>query len=115
MADAIRFFFDQHMPIAGALRRHGADVLTAHEAGRCGLTDEEQLRFATAEGRAVVTHDADYLTLAADFLQHGEAFAGVVFCHPDEYGHDVKSLIRDLLILYGVMTADEMQNHVEYL
>lgn len=110
MADAIRFFFDQHMPnaVAGALRRHGADVLTAHEAGRCGLTDEEQLRFATAEGRAVVT-------LAADFLQHGEAFAGGIFCHPDEYGHDVESLIHNLLILYGVMTADELQNHVEYL
>ena len=57
MADAIRFYLDQHQSnaLAAGLRARGIDVLTAHEAGRCGMSDSDQLAFATAEGRVVVT------------------------------------------------------------
>jgi hypothetical protein len=117
VAEPIRFFFDQHIAnaVANGLRRHGIDVLTAHEAGRCGLPDDEQLRFATAEGRVLVTYDADYLVLAADFLSRSETFAGVAFAQPDKYAHHIGRLIQALLLLHGVMTADEMMNHVEFL
>ena len=117
MADAIRFYFDQHMPniAVAALRRRGVDVLTAHEAGTCGRTDEEQLRFATADGRAIVTFDADYLTLADEFLAANETFTGIVYCRPDRYSQNPTRLAAELLIVHGAMTADEMINHVEYL
>ena len=117
MADAIRFYFDQHLPnlAVTALRRRGVDVRTAHEAGTCGNPDEDQLRFATAECRAMVTYDADYLVLAADFLTRGETFTGVVFCQPDKYSQNPSRLAADLLTLHGIYTADEMLNHVEYL
>ena len=63
MADSVRCFFDEHLPnaVADGLRAKGIDVLTVDEAGRASLPDVEQLRFATAEGRVMVTHDADYL------------------------------------------------------
>jgi len=117
VADPVSFFFDQHMPSAAAdgLRRHGADVLTAHEAGRCGLPDEKQIRFATAADRVVVTHDEDYLVWAADFLGRGEAFAGIVYCDLDKYLKRPGRLTRDLVTLYGVFTTDDMRDHVEYL
>jgi hypothetical protein len=43
-AEPIRFFMYQHFPgpASQGLRRHGADVLTAREAGRCGLPDADQ-------------------------------------------------------------------------
>jgi predicted nuclease of predicted toxin-antitoxin system len=87
VAEPIRFFLDQHMAnaVANGLRRHGIDVVTAHEAGRCGIPDDEQLRLAAEEGRAVVTHDVDYLILAADFLGRGEPFSGVAFALPDKF------------------------------
>jgi predicted nuclease of predicted toxin-antitoxin system len=78
VADAIRFFFDQHIPsaIAQGLRLNAVDVLTAHEAGRCALPDHDQLAFATAEQRVVMTFDSDYLVLHA----HGVHHAGVAWC-----------------------------------
>ena len=45
------------------LRRRGIDVLTAQDAGRCGTPDPDQLTFAAAEGRVLVTFDTDFLAL----------------------------------------------------
>jgi hypothetical protein len=117
VADAIRYFFDEHVPnaVADGLRAKGIDVLTAAEAGRESLPDDEQLRFATAEKRVMVSHDADYLTLAAQFLACGESFAGIAYSHPTKYQNDVGGLIQALELIHGAMTADEMMNHVEYL
>jgi hypothetical protein len=43
VADEIRFYLDQHQSnaLAAGLRAHGIDVLTAHEAGRCGTSDTD--------------------------------------------------------------------------
>jgi hypothetical protein len=98
-----------------ALRRRGIDVLTAHEAGTCGNSDEEQLRFATANGRVMATFDTDYLILAASFLATGETFAGITYCRPDKYSQNPSRLAAELAMLHAVYTADEMLNHVEYL
>ena len=117
MADPIRFFFDEHVPAADAdaLRARGIDVVTTDEAGRLRYPDDDQLRFATANGRVMVTHDSDYLALAAQFLAAGEAFAGVAYSHPNKYLHDIGGLVRALHLIHGAMTPDEMKNHVEYL
>ena len=111
MAEAIRFYFDQHVPwaVTQGLRQRGVDVLTAQEAGRCGLSDSDQLAFATAEGRVMMTHDPDYLELAAKGVQH----AGITFCYAIK--HAPGPLVQALLIVHGVLDRDEMRNRVEYL
>lgn len=101
--------------VANGLREHGADILTAHDAGRCGFSDEEQIRFATTEGRAVVTHDIDYVVWSADFQRRGEGFAGIVYCDPAKYLYHPGRLMTDLLILHGVFTADDLRDRLEYL
>lgn len=65
MAEPIRYYFDQHYPgaVGQGLRQRGIDVLTAQEAGRCGVPDPDQLAFATAEGRVMATFDTDFLAL----------------------------------------------------
>ena len=65
VAEPIRYFFDQHVlaGIVSGLRQHGVDVLTAHEANRCGLPDPDQLAFATADERVLITFDPDFLAL----------------------------------------------------
>lgn len=111
MAEALRFFFDQHVfgAVAGGLRQHGIDVLTAQDAGRCGLSDPEQLAFATAQARVMVTFDSDYLALHQAGVDH----AGIAWCPATK--HSIGRLIQALLLLHGVLDQDAMRNHVEYL
>jgi hypothetical protein len=117
VADPIRYYFDEHLSSAAArgLRTRGIDVLTAAECGRLTVSDDDHLRFATADGRVVATHDEDFLVLAADFLSRGEPFAGIAFCQPARYQGKVGRLIQALVALHGRLTADDMRDHVEYL
>lgn len=96
-------------PSPTGLRQRGIDILTAQDAGRAGLSDAEQLAFATAQGRVTMTHDPDFLELAASGIEH----AGITFCYSTKY--QPGALLQALLIVHGVMSADEMRNHVEYL
>lgn len=43
--------------LIAALRRGGIDVLSALELGRLGLTDEDQLHFATEQQRPILTRN----------------------------------------------------------
>jgi predicted nuclease of predicted toxin-antitoxin system len=111
VVEPIRFYFDQHMQgaLVRGLRLRGLDVLTAQDAGRCGLADPDQLAFATADGRVMVTFDTDYLALH----QTGTPHNGIIWCPATK--HSVGELIRLLRRLHGVMDRDSMLNHVEYL
>ena len=111
MAEAIRFYFDQHYPapVTAGLRRRGIDVLTAQDANLCGASDPDQLAFATAQGRVLATFDSDFLALH----QTGVSHAGIVWCPATKYG--IGPLIQMLVLLHSVVTADEMANHLEHL
>ncbi len=111
MTNPIRYYLDQNMwgTVAVGLRQHGIDVLTTQEAGRCGLSDSDQLAFATAEGRVIVTFDVDYLALHNAGISH----AGIVWCRLTKY--TIGQLIALLVLVHAVYTADEMLNYVEYL
>lgn len=107
---AIKFYLDEHIhsAVADGLRRRGVDVLTVQTAGRAGLSDEEQLEYATHEGRVMVTMDADFLALAARKNSH----TGIVFVPSgDSVGH----LLRALLPLHDVLEVEEMADYIEFL
>lgn len=111
MAEAIRFFFDQHVAgtVVQGLRRHSIDVLTAQQSLRCGFPDDEQLQFATAQQRVMMTFDPDFLALHATGVHH----AGIAWSPATKYG--IGQLIQALVLLHGVMDQDSMRDHVEYL
>ncbi|MGI6419484.1 MAG: DUF5615 family PIN-like protein [Thermoguttaceae bacterium] len=111
MSEPLRFYMDQHFPgpVSRALTRRGVDVLTAQEADRCGLQDTEQLAFATAQGRVMVTFDPDFHALHQAGVEH----AGVAWCPERKYG--IGELIQALLLLHGVLDGEAMRNHLEYL
>jgi hypothetical protein len=102
---------DQHFPapVSRAPARHGVDVLTAQEADRCGVPDREQLEFATAEGRVMVTFDPDFPALHRCGVGH----AGIAWCPERKYA--VRELIQALLLLHGLVDRDAMRDHLEYL
>ncbi len=111
MADPIRFYADQHYPapVTAGLRRRGIEVVTAQDAGQCGAADPDQLAFATAARRVLLTFDSDFVALH----QSGVSHAGLVWCQATKYG--IGPLIQMLVLLHSVVAADEMVNHLEYL
>jgi predicted nuclease of predicted toxin-antitoxin system len=83
-------------------------VLTAQELGLSTATDEEHLARATTEGRVLLTQDADFLTLHAT----GTAHTGVVYAR---MGTSIGRIVQGTLLIFDVLTPEEMINHVEYL
>jgi predicted nuclease of predicted toxin-antitoxin system len=76
-----RLFADENFPfpVVQALREKGHDVRTLQESGQGGMAvrDEDVLRTATAEGRAVLTlNRKDFLRLHRATPDH----AGIVVC-----------------------------------
>ncbi len=111
MADVIRYYADQHFPqpVVEGLRRRGIDVLTAQDASRCGHSDSDQLAFATANDRVILSFDTDFLA-----LHHaGTAHAGIAWCPATKYS--IGELIQMLVLLHAVVSFDEMREHVEHL
>ncbi len=111
MAEPLRFYMDQNflVPVSRALVRRGVDVLTTQEADRCGTPDPEQLAFATAEERVMVTFDPDFHALHQSGVEHG----GIAWCPERKYS--VGELIQALLLLHGVLDREAMRNHLEFL
>lgn len=111
MADRIKFHLDEHVDpdIARALRRHGIDVTTTVEADLRTADDPDHLDFIRREGRVVVTHDADFLRYASQSRDH----PGIAYCHMG--ARSIGEIIRGLILIYEVLTPEEMAGHVEYL
>jgi hypothetical protein len=60
-------------------RSQHVDVISSHECGRDGLSDEDQLRLAAEEGRCLVTYNRDdFLALTVRFFENGWPHAGVL-------------------------------------
>jgi predicted nuclease of predicted toxin-antitoxin system len=111
VSDRIRFHLDENVDpdVALALRRQGIDVTTTREMGLLGQPDEVQLAFACEQGRAIVTHDTDFLRLASQSSAHW----GVAFCQKN--ARSLGEIIRSLVLIYEVLSPDEMRGWIEYL
>ena len=110
MAQAVRFYTDEHVgrAIVNGLRQRGMDVLTAAEAGLLSSDDAEHVKRARDEARVVFTQDEDFLRLHASGIEH----SGIAYA---PQGTPIGEIIRGLTLIHGVLAADEMRGHVEYL
>lgn len=111
MPSAIRFHLDENVDpdIALALRRTGIDATTSQEANLLAESDLVQLDFARIQSRILVTHDDDFLILNSQEIEH----SGITYCQKNT--KSIGYIIRMLILLYEVTTAEEMKGRVEYL
>ena len=90
----ISFYSNENLDadLVGAIRELGYDVLTSYEAGQAnqGISDEAVLRYATLNGRCILTFDrGDFLVLHQGMVDH----CGVVACkEAADYSAQVQAL-----------------------
>lgn len=95
--------------IAAQLTRRGIEAVTVRDLGLLGDSDPNHLQLATSMGYVLCTHDADYVDMASDDVEH----AGIVF--GQQHKHTIGDWVRFLELVHGVYTPDEIRNLVEYL
>ena len=65
--------------VVASSRQSGFDVIDVVESGLQGSTDVDLLRLAASQVRVVVTHDADFGTLA---IHQNEPLVGLIYLRP---------------------------------
>jgi predicted nuclease of predicted toxin-antitoxin system len=107
----LRFHLDENIDpsIADGLRKRGVDVTTAADAQLVGSDDRDHLSFSVAENRIIVTHDDDFLKLAA----RGEPHAGIAYCRSQT--RSIGEIVEYLAMMSECLTPDEMNGRVEFL
>lgn len=118
MRDVPRLFIvsyldeDVDVDLVPALRKNGYEAYSVHDVGRRGLSDEEQLEFATERGWTVVTHNVGHFKeLHIEWLKRRKNHAGIIVSKQVEIGR----MLRELLNLLDQVSADEAKNQLFYL
>lgn len=111
----IRLYTNESVPtaVAEGLKRRGVDAVSARDAGNLGLTDEEQLVYASENELLLFTHDADFLKIAHHWARTDQRHWGIIYVHQQKMG--VGECIRRLKIVSDVFDAESLQNHIEFL
>ena len=96
----MKFYLDEDLApaIASTLRQRGVDAVSAHDVGNLELGDQEQLAFATRQGRCLVTGNArDFRLLGQDAVAHQRAHAGIVLCPPKIHSLGIGAVVNALI------------------
>ena len=111
MPETIKFHLDENAnnAIADGLRRRGIDVTISKEANLISASDQEQLAFAHGQGRVIFTQDRDFLELHYSGANH----SGIVYCIKGS--RTIGEILRGLILIYEVLTPEEMVGKLEYL
>jgi hypothetical protein len=106
----LRFHLDENVNpnVAQQLRRRGIEVTTTVDAGLTGRSDAEQLAFAGATARVLVTGDSDFLRLHNQGIRH----SGLAFCHATM---TVGEIVGALALMSDTFGPEEMVRHLEFL
>jgi predicted nuclease of predicted toxin-antitoxin system len=113
---------EQYSPqIAGQLRDGGYDVIAVKEKTDLqGIDDEELLRRARADGRAILTNNvSDFVVLLRDWTRQGEEHAGMIFTSDESMPRSRGTIglyLNQLSELLDANPADDaFRNRVEWL
>lgn len=113
----IRLYLDEDVIQRGlveALQNSGMDVITTSEANKLGEADEEQLIWATEQGRVIYSFNmGDFCRLHSIFMAQGREHAGIVLARQQR--HSIGEQLRGLLNLIATNSAEEMRNQLEFL
>jgi Domain of unknown function (DUF5615) len=77
----MKFYLDEDISprVAQILRKGGIDAASAHETGMLEASDDDQISFAAAEGRAMVTRNRDdFISLTVQSFENLKPHSGLI-------------------------------------
>lgn len=110
----IKLYLDENVPVAVsmALRLRGYDVLTVKDVGRKGLSDFEQLKYASSQNRVIFTFNvADFYKTHSEFMKEGLNHTGIILSRQLPIGTIVKALLK---LLTGIK-PEKLSNNIVWL
>ncbi|MCK4417145.1 MAG: DUF5615 family PIN-like protein [Candidatus Latescibacteria bacterium] len=110
----IKLYLDEDIDtrLVPAVKFLGFDVISVAETDRRGLSDEEQLSYASDQGRTILTHNtAHYAQINKRWLREGKSHCGIIVAPQWPF----KAILACLRNLLSLLDAEDMLNHIEYL
>ena len=103
---------DMNNMVATLLRSRGIDAVTVQKSEMLGKSDQEQLAYATANDRCILTHNrVDYEDLHLQYGQANLTHSGIIVV-PQKSPYEI---VNRVMILLDAMTADEIANQLLYV
>lgn len=113
----IRLYLDEDAmrhSLATALQTSGVDVATPLSDDKIGLDDASQLAYATEQGRVLYSHNVkDFARLHLEVVESGQNHAGIILTPQKRYS--IGEQLRRLRVLFATLSAEEMNNRMEFL
>ncbi len=98
--------------LAEQLRKYGFDATSTLELNMVEADDDEQLAYAAANQRAIVTFNhKDFATRHESYLAEGKEHWGIVLSTEET----IDVLRHRLLRLLNTVSADELKNQIRWL
>ena len=100
---------EMHAPrVAARLRERGHDAVAVKErAELIGMSDEDLLRAATVDERAVVTENVkDFAPLHQHISAAGQRHSGLIFTHPRRFPRSAPDHVRVLADALGAFLVE---------
>lgn len=110
----IELYLDEDVDvlIVELLKKRGYSALTTRDAQKLGQGDNDQLKFAISQERALLTHNRDdFEKLALAYFEAQRTHYGIIVAIRRTPYEIVKRLVQ----LLNEVTADEFQDQVWYL
>ena len=95
----MKFYLDEDLSprIAEVLRGLGADGVSAHEVQMTGVSDEEQLDYAAAKGRCLVTFNRnDFILLTRLYMDSNRLHHGIIIVPYTFRGNEFRRIAEAL-------------------
>ena len=98
--------------LADLLRSRGFEVITTQEAGNIGKSDAEQIDYAIANNKVMLTHNrVDFEIIHKEYLAVNKQHFGIIVATR----HKPHRLAKQVLTILNHVAADDMENQLRYI
>lgn len=113
----IRLYIDEDSfdkSLVAAFRSANLDVITVADTNKQSCSDEDQLIWATEQGRVIYSYNRrDFCRLHSKFVSTERNHAGIIVLRQQRYSAGQQ--LQGMLALIAAQTAEDMANQLVFL